>query len=133
MTRQPGALRRMARASSAEIGLSNSILTASEWPMNTGTRTQVATSLIFGSRIFLVSATIFHSSLVKPSSMNTSTWGITLKAMRLGNFVVLISPAVNTALVWLKNSAMASVPAADTDWEVATTTRVIFAWSWGGL
>src|SRR5229473_3245399 len=54
MTRQPGALRRMARASSAEIGLSNSILTASEWPMNTGTRTQVATILIFGSRIFFV-------------------------------------------------------------------------------
>ena len=37
--------------------------------MKTGTRTQVATSLILGSRIFLVSTTIFHSSLVKPSSM----------------------------------------------------------------
>ena len=64
MTRQPGASRRMSRASSAVIGFSNSMLTASEWPMNTGTRTQVAVSLIFGSRIFLVSAIIFHSSLV---------------------------------------------------------------------
>src|SRR5207247_3087892 len=56
------------------------------WPMNTGTRTQVATSLIFGSRIFLVSATSFHSSRVKPSSMNTSICGITLKAILFGNF-----------------------------------------------
>ena len=32
--------------------------------MKTGTRTQVAVSLIFGSRIFFVSAIIFHSSLV---------------------------------------------------------------------
>ena len=62
------------------------MFTASEWPTKTGTRTQVATTLILGSRIFLVSTTIFHSSLVKPSSMNTSICGITLKAMRLGNF-----------------------------------------------
>ena len=40
--------------------------------MNTGTRTQVAVSLIAGSRIFLVSTIIFHSSLVEPSSMKTS-------------------------------------------------------------
>ena len=64
MTRQPGALRRISRASSGVIGFSNSMLTASEWPMNTGTRTQVAVSLIVGSRIFLVSAIIFHSSFV---------------------------------------------------------------------
>jgi hypothetical protein len=68
--------------------------TASEWPTKTGTRTQVATTLILGSRIFLVSATIFHSSLVKPSSMNTSMWGITLKAMRLVNFFGVISSSV---------------------------------------
>jgi len=64
MTMQPGALRRTSRASSTVIGFSNSTLTASEWPMNTGTRTHVATSLIFGSRIFLISTTIFHSSRV---------------------------------------------------------------------
>ena len=52
------------RASSALIGFSNSMFTASECPTKTGTRTQVATTLILGSRIFLVSATIFHSSLV---------------------------------------------------------------------
>src|SRR3546814_9252939 len=39
----------------AEISFSNSILTASEWPTKTGTRTQVAVSLIAGSSIFLVS------------------------------------------------------------------------------
>ncbi len=32
--------------------------------MNTGTRTRCTVSAIFGSRIFLVSAIIFHSSLV---------------------------------------------------------------------
>src|SRR3546814_1580806 len=52
--------------------LSNSIVSASEWPTNTGTRTHVACTLILGSRIFLVSATIFHSSLVEPSSRNES-------------------------------------------------------------
>jgi hypothetical protein len=36
-----------------------------------------------GSRIFFVSATIFHSSLVEPSSRKTSICGITLKAICL--------------------------------------------------
>src|SRR5690606_39793756 len=58
------------------------LFTASEWPTKTGTRTQVALSLILGSRIFLVSTTIFHSSLVDPSSMKTSICGMTLKAIR---------------------------------------------------
>ena len=62
------------------------MLIASEWPTKTGTRTQVAVTLIFGSRIFLVSTTIFHSSLVKPSSRKTSICGITLKAICLVNF-----------------------------------------------
>ena len=62
------------------------MLIASEWPTNTGTRTQVAVTLILGSRIFFVSATIFHSSLVDPSSRKTSICGITLKAICLGNF-----------------------------------------------
>ena len=63
------------------------MLTASEWPTNTGTRTQVAVSLILGSRIFLVSTTIFHSSLVEPSSMKTSICGMTLKAICLVNLL----------------------------------------------
>ncbi len=54
--------------------------------MKTGTRTQVACTLMAGSRIFLVSTTIFHSSLVEPSSMKTSMCGITLKAICLVNF-----------------------------------------------
>jgi hypothetical protein len=40
-----------------------------------------------GSRIFFVSATIFHSSLVVPSSMKTSIWGMTLKAICFWNFL----------------------------------------------
>ena len=62
------------------------MFTASEWPTKTGTRTQVAVTLIFGSTIFFVSATIFHSSLVEPSSMKTSICGITLKAICFWNF-----------------------------------------------
>ena len=61
------AARRIAQDLARLVGgdrFSNSMFTASEWPMNTGTRTQVAVSLILGSRIFLVSTTIFHSSLV---------------------------------------------------------------------
>ena len=59
--------------------------TASEWPMNTGTRTHWATTAMSGSRIFLVSTAIFHSSFVNPSSMKTSICGITLKAICLVN------------------------------------------------
>ncbi len=45
---RPATSRRSSRASSALIGFSNSMFTASEWPTNTGTRTQVAVSLIVG-------------------------------------------------------------------------------------
>mgnify|MGYP003694542861 CR=1 FL=1 len=71
------------------IGRSNSTLTASEWPTNTGTRTQVAVSLIFGSRIFLVSTIIFHSSLVEPSSMKTSICGNDVEGDLLGEDLAL--------------------------------------------
>ena len=98
------------------IGFSNSMLTASEWPMNTGTRTQVAVSLILGSSIFLVSATIFHSSLVEPSSRKTSICGMTLKAMRLVNFLTSTESATKTARVCVNSSSMPSLPAPDTDW-----------------
>ena len=60
------------------------MLIASECPTNTGTRTQVAVTLIDGSTIFLVSATIFHSSRVEPSSMKVSICGMTLKAICFG-------------------------------------------------
>ena len=85
----PGAARRAARAFSAVIGFSNSILTDSLWPMNTGTRTQVAVTWMSGSRIFCVSTTIFHSSLVKPESRKTSICGMTLKAICLVNLLDL--------------------------------------------
>ena len=53
--------------------------------MNTGTRTQLAHTSMFGSKIFLVSTTIFHSSLVVPSSMNLSMCGMQLNAICLVN------------------------------------------------
>ena len=40
------------------------MLIDSQWPTKTGTRTQVAVTLILGSTIFFVSTIIFHSSLV---------------------------------------------------------------------
>ena len=83
--------------------------------MNTGTRTQVAVSLILGSRIFLVSTTIFHSSLVEPSSMKTSICGMTLKAMRFGNFFASTGSVVNTARVCENSSSIAALPAPETD------------------
>ena len=83
--------------------------------MNTGTRTQVATSLILGSRIFFVSTTIFHSSLVKPSSMKTSICGMRLKAMRLGNFFASTGSETKTERVCAKSSSMPSLPAPETD------------------
>ena len=58
--------------------------------MKTGTRTQVAETAISGSRIFRVSTTIFHSSLVDPSSMKISICGMTLKAIRFVNCSGLI-------------------------------------------
>ena len=47
-----------------QIGRSNSMFTASEWPTNTGTRTQVTVSLMAGSRILWVSFHILASSSV---------------------------------------------------------------------
>ena len=83
--------------------------------MKTGTRTQVACTLILGSRIFLVSTTIFHSSLVEPSSMKTSMWGMTLKAMLLVNFLGSSVWFTKKLLVWLSSSSMPSLPAPDVD------------------
>ena len=48
--------------------------------------------------------------------MNASQCGITLKAMRLGNFLLSGSAMVKTALVCENSSSMASLPAPDTDW-----------------
>ena len=91
------------------------MFTASEWPTNTGTRTQVAVSLIFGSRIFFVSAIIFHSSLVEPSSMKTSIWGMTLKAICLVNTLRLGRIVDEDALGLVHSSSIASLPAPETD------------------
>ena len=68
--------------------------------MNTGTRTQVAWTAMLGSRILRVSTDIFHSSLVAPSSMNTSMWGITLKAICLVKRSRLIGSLTYMARVW---------------------------------
>src|SRR5580692_11960762 len=58
---------------------------------------------------------------------------MTLKAMRLGNFLVVTGSETKTARVWAKSSSIASLPAPDTDWYVATTTRLIFALSCSGF
>ena len=107
----------MSRASSSSRKSSNSTLIASEWPTNTGTRTQVAVTFTLVSRIFLVSATIFHSSLVSPESRNTSICGITLKAICFWNFLGATScPGTYIPLVWDHSSSMPSLPAPLTDW-----------------
>ncbi len=51
--------------------------------MKMGTRTQVAVSLIFGSRIFLVSATIFTLLRLLAILHEHVDMGMTLKAIRL--------------------------------------------------
>ena len=66
--------------------------------------------------IFLVSTTIFHSSLVWPSSMKTSIWGMALKAIWRWNLDGSTSwPGTYIPLVWFHNSSMPSLPAPDTD------------------
>ena len=84
--------------------------------MNTGTRTQVANTAMAGSRIFFVSCTIFHSSFVEPSSMNTSMCGMQLKAISFVNCSGLLGSFTKLALVWPNSSSMPSLPAPDTDW-----------------
>src|SRR4028119_2081795 len=107
----PGASRRIRWASAALISFSNSMLIASEWPTKTGTRTQVAVTLIFGSRIFLVSTTIFHSSLVEPSSRNSSIWGMTLKAICLVKTVASLESPTKMFRLCSNSSSMPFFPA----------------------
>src|SRR4030095_395177 len=72
----PGALASRALASWAESFDWVSTFTASECPPKTGTRTQGAVPAMEESpMIFLVSFTIFISSLVYPLSTKTSMWG----------------------------------------------------------
>ena len=67
------------------MGPANSRFTASEWPVTTGTRTQVAVTAMESSpMIFLVSSIIFCSSLVEPSGRKTSMWGRQLNAIWYG-------------------------------------------------
>ena len=70
---------------------------------------------MFGSRIFLVSTTIFHSSLVEPSSMNLSICGMQLKAISLVNCCGGEDSYTKDDLVWLNSSSIPSLPAPDTD------------------
>ncbi len=84
--------------------------------MKTGTRTQVATTAMSGSRILRVSTAIFHSSFVDPSSMNLSMCGITLKAMVLVNCSTVGASPTKEPLVWLNSSSIPSRPAPETDW-----------------
>ena len=91
------------------------MLTASAWPTNTGTRTQVAWTLISGSRILRVSTAIFHSSFVDPSSMKRSICGMQLKAIGLVNSCAVTGSCTNIARLCVHSSSMPSLPAPDTD------------------
>src|SRR6266550_759082 len=110
----PGASRRIRCASAALISSSNSMFTASEWPTNTGTRTQVAVTLILGSRIFLVSTTIFHSSLVEPSSRKLSMCGMTLNAICLVNFTGSLESPTKMLRDCSNSSSIPAFPAPET-------------------
>ena len=72
------------------IGRSNSALMLSEWPVNTGTRTQVPLTRRSGmARILRLSLRSFCSSSVsnEPSSTYLPAYGSTLKAIGLTNLV----------------------------------------------
>ena len=112
----PGADRSTARASAGVTGSSNSTFTASPWPTNTGTRTQVACTLMSGSRILRVSTAIFHSSLVAPSSMKRSICGMTLKAIGLVNSCAVGWSPTKVPRLCTHSSSMPSLPAPETDW-----------------
>ena len=74
-----------ARASAGVIGARVSTWTASEWLMNTGTRTAVHEMRRSGRwRILRLSVTTFHSSFVYPLSRNTSMCGRALNAIGCG-------------------------------------------------
>jgi hypothetical protein len=81
-----------------------------------GTRTQVATTAMSGSRILRVSTAIFHSSFVKPSAMNLSMWGMQLKAIGLVNCSTVGASFTKEPLLWLNSSSMPSFPAPETLW-----------------
>ena len=111
----PGDSRSRFCASSADSSRSNSTFSASEWPTNTGTRTQVATTLIAEPRIFLVSTTIFHSSLVDPSSRKLSMCGMTLKAICLVNLVGTAGSPTKMLRLCSNSSSIPTLPAPETD------------------
>src|SRR3989304_9937142 len=78
----PGAFERSFFTSFAVIFFSVSILTASEWLLNTGTRTVVAVTFIESSSIiFFFSFTIFISFFLLPLSRKTSICGMQLNAI----------------------------------------------------
>ena len=110
-----GAPARMRSASAGESGDSVSIQTDSAWPTTTGTRTHVALTGSSGSsRIFRVSSRSFASSSNSTPSNSQSIrrrWSSGSSARR---------------------SSIASEPAPDTDWYVATRTLRSPAASWSG-
>ena len=83
-TLTPGAPASSSRARSGEMGSENSALIDSEWPVNTGTRTQVPLTARSGMpRILRLSLRSFWSSSVspEPSSTREPANGITLNAI----------------------------------------------------
>ena len=104
MTVMPSVAASAARAASTLTSPANSTFTDSAWQRSTGTRTQVAATLMpWSPMIFFVSTTIFHSSFVESSSRNTSMCGMQLNAMRCWNALTVSSSSAlpsKNSLVW---------------------------------
>ena len=81
-----GALRSTSRAPSASTSVPNTAWIATEWPVTTATRTQVAETLRSGSpRILRDSLRILSSSDDQPPSLSEPAQGTTLSASGAGN------------------------------------------------
>ena len=134
----PGATSSTSRARSGVIARSNSALMLSEWPVNTGTRTQVPDTARSGMpRILRLSLRSFCSSSVspEPSATREPASGTTSKAIgatylcgsgRLTADPSWVSAAmswVTAARTWLVSSSTPARPLPDTAWYVLTTTR----------
>ncbi len=118
-------------ARSGEIGRSNSALIDSEWPVKTGTRTQVPETSRSGiSRILRLSLRSFCSSSVssEPSSTMLPASGTTSKAIvrtyltgagkstAEPSWVSWAMSCVTAARTWVSSSSTPARPLPDTAW-----------------
>src|SRR6185437_14711475 len=126
------------RASPASTSLPNTACTATECPVITGTRTQVADTLRSGRpRILRVSLRTLSSSDDQPASRSEPVHGTTLRAIGAGNGP-RSSPIARRTLpgreprlrspvtrsIWSSSVSTPSLPAPDTAWYEASTSSV---------